>query len=125
MDMKKWFKEAKYGMMIHWGLYSMLGGEYKDRFSLEYAEWIQATLAIPNKEYGKLAEIFNPIYFNADEWVKFAKSVGMQYVVMTSKHHDGFALFHSKADKFNIVDATPFKRDAVAEMAEAYADRTQ
>ena len=119
MDMKKWFKEAKYGMMIHWGLYSMLGGEYKDRFSLEYAEWIQATLAIPNKEYGKLAEIFNPIYFNADEGVKFAKSVGMQYVVMTSKHHDGFALFHSKADKFNIVDATPFKRDAVGEMAEA------
>lgn len=119
MDMKKWFKQAKYGMMIHWGLYSMLGGEWKERYSESYAEWIQATLAIPNSEYGKLADIFNPIYFNAEEWVKFAKRCGMQYLVLTSKHHDGFAMFHSKADRYNIVDATPFKRDVVGEIAEA------
>ena len=119
MDMKKWFKEAKYGMMIHWGLYSVLGGEWKNHYSEAYAEWIQATLAIPNAEYAKLANVFNPIYFNAEDWVKFAKGCGMQYMVLTSKHHDGFAMFRSKVDPFNIFDATPFKRDVVAELAEA------
>ena len=119
MDMKKWFKEAKYGMMIHWGLYSVLGGEWKNHYSEAYAEWIQATLAIPNAEYAKLANVFNPIYFNAEDWVKFAKGCGMQYMVLTSKHHDGFAMFRSKVDPFNIFDATPFKQDVVAELAEA------
>ena len=119
MDMKKWFKEAKYGMMIHWGLYSVLGGEWKNHYSEAYAEWIQATLAIPNAEYAKLANVFNPIYFNAEDWVKFAKGCGMQYIVLTSKHHDGFAMFRSKVDPYNIFDATPFKRDVVAELAEA------
>ena len=119
MDMKKWFKEAKYGMMIHWGLYSVLGGEWKNHYSEAYAEWIQATLAIPNAEYAKLANVFNPIYFNAEDWVKFAKGCGMQYMVLTSKHHDGFAMFRSKVDPYNIFDATPFKRDVVAELAEA------
>ena len=117
--MKKWFKEAKYGMMIHWGLYSVLGGEWKNHYSEAYAEWIQATLAIPNAEYAKLANVFNPIYFNAEDWVKFAKGCGMQYMVLTSKHHDGFAMFRSKVDPYNIFDATPFKRDVVAELAEA------
>ena len=119
MDMKKWFKEAKYGMMIHWGLYSVLGGEWKNHYSEAYAEWIQATLAIPNAEYAKLANVFNPIYFNAEDWVKFAKGCGMQYMVLTSKHHDGFAMFRSKVDPYNIFDATPFKQDVVAELAEA------
>ena len=119
MDMKKWFKEAKYGMMIHWGLYSVLGGEWKNHYSEAYAEWIQATLAIPNAEYAKLANVFNPIYFNAEDWVKFAKGCGMQYIVLTSKHHDVFAMFRSKVDPYNIFDATPFKRDVVAELAEA------
>lgn len=119
MDMKKWFKEAQYGMMIHWGLYSVLGGEWKNHYSEAYAEWIQATLAIPNAEYAKLANVFNPIYFNAEDWVKFAKGCGMQYMVLTSKHHDGFAMFRSKVDPYNIFDATPFKRDVVAELAEA------
>lgn len=118
-DMRKWFKEAKYGMMVHWGLYSLLGGEWKDRYSADYAEWIQATLAIPNAEYGKLCKVFNPICFDADEWVRFAKQCGMQYIVLTSKHHDGFAMFHSKVDRYNIVDATPFGRDVTAELAEA------
>ena len=98
MDMKKWFKEAKYGMMIHWGLYSVLGREWKNHYSEAYAEWIQATLAIPNAEYAKLANVFNPIYFNAEDWVKFAKGCGIQYMVLTSKHHDGFAMFRSKVD---------------------------
>lgn len=119
MDNIKWFKEAKYGMMAHWGLYSLLGGEYKGRRVQDYAEWIQSYMPIPNDEYEQLAASFNPIYFNADEWIKLARSCGMKYFVMTSKHHDGFAMFHSKADRFNVVDATPFGRDVVGEIAEA------
>ena len=119
MDNIKWFKEAKYGMMAHWGLYSLLGGEYKGRRVQDYAEWIQSYMPIPNNEYEQLAASFNPIYFNADEWIKLARSCGMKYFVMTSKHHDGFAMFHSKADRFNVVDATPFGRDVVGEIAEA------
>ncbi len=119
MDNKKWFKQAQYGMMAHWGLYSILGGEYKGKRVESYSEWIQSLYAIPNAEYGKLAEAFNPIYFNAEEWIKTAKAAGMKYFVFTSKHHDGFAMYHSKVDKYNVVDATPFGRDVVGELAEA------
>lgn len=119
MDNIKWFKEAKYGMMAHWGLYSLLAGEYKGRRVQSYAEWIQCYMPIPNDEYEQLAASFNPIYFNADEWIKLARDSGMKYFVLTSKHHDGFALFRSKADRFNVVDATPFGRDVVGELAEA------
>ena len=119
MDNRKWFKEAKFGMMIHFGLYSLLGGEYKGR-SMEYiGEWAQSYFRIPNEEYHGLAKVFNPIYFNADEWVKTAKDAGMKYFVMTAKHHDGFALFKSKADSFNVSDSTPFGRDIIAEIAES------
>ena len=119
MDMRKWFKEAQYGMMAHWGLYSLLGGEWNGKKSSSYAEWIQANQRIPMAEYDKLARAFNPVYFNADQWIRLAKECGMKYFVMTSKHHDGFALFHSRADRFNVVDATPFGRDVVGELAEA------
>ena len=116
--MKTWFK-GKNGMMIHWGLYSLLGGEYRGAYSAHYAEWIQSYFRIPNAEYAKLATAFNPLYFNAEEWVLLAKECGMEYLVITSKHHDGFALFHSKVSRFNVVDATPFGRDVIAELAEA------
>lgn len=118
---KKWFREAQYGMMVHWGLYSLLAGEWKgQRMGQKYiGEWIQQYFRIPNAEYAKLAAAFNPIYFDAEEWVKVAQDAGMKYIVLTSKHHDGFALFHSKVSKFNVVDATPFKRDVVGELAEA------
>ncbi len=119
MSNREWFKNAEYGMMAHWGLYSILGGEYKGRRVLDYAEWIQSYMPIPNKEYEQYAKIFNPIYFNADEWIRLAKECGMKYFVFTSKHHDGFAMFKSEADKYNIVDATPFGRDVVAELGEA------
>ena len=119
MEQVKWFKEAKYGMMAHWGLYSMLAGEYRGRRVKTYAEWIQSYAAIPNAEYELLAKSFNPIYFNADEWIRLAKDSGMKYFVFTSKHHDGFAMYHSKVDKFNVVDGTPFGRDVVGELAEA------
>ena len=116
MEMYNWFKEAKYGMMIHWGLYSVLAGEYKGKPSSEYAEWIMSMFRIPIKEYERLAEAFNPIYFNAEEWAEFAKECGMKYIVITAKHHDGFAMFDS-ANPFNIKKATPFGRDVIAELA--------
>ena len=97
MKNHEWYKQAKYGMMVHWGLYSILGGE-----------WKQSYFGIKNEEYSQLASIFDPIYFNAEEWVVFAKNCGMKYIVITSKHHDGFALYHSKADPYNIADAAPF-----------------
>nr|MBQ4319040.1 alpha-L-fucosidase [Clostridia bacterium] len=119
MDNRTWFREAAYGMMAHFGLYSLLGGEYRGERVRTYAEWVQASCAIPNAEYEKLASVFNPIYFDADEWIKLAHDAGMKYFVFTAKHHDGFALYRSKADKFNVVDATPFGRDIVYELANA------
>ena len=119
MNNREWFKHSGYGMMAHWGLYSLLGGEYKGKRVPAYAEWVRSTMRIPRDEYVQLASVFNPIYFNADEWIKLAKDAGMKYFVFTSKHHEGFAMYHSKADSFNIVDATPFKRDVVGELAEA------
>ena len=119
MDNKQWFKEAQFGMMIHWGLYSLLAGEYRGKRTDKFGEWIQSKFQIPKKEYEKLAPAFNPIYFDAEEWVKLAKEAGMKYIVITSKHHDGFCLYKSDYDSFNVVDATPFRRDIIAELATA------
>lgn len=121
MDNRTWFKQARYGMMAHWGLYSLLGGEYRGRRVDGYAEWIQSFMPIPNAEYAQLAKCFDPVYFDADAWVSLARDAGMKYFVFTAKHHDGFAMFRSKADPFNVVDATPFKRDVVEELANACA----
>ena len=116
----KWFKEAKYGMIIHFGLYSLLGGEYGGKkITGKYAEWIQSNLAIPIKEYEKLTKAFNPVFFDADAIAAFAKECGMKYLSVTSKHHDGFALYHSKVDKYNVVDATPYGKDIVRELRDA------
>lgn len=116
---KKWFSEAKFGMMIHFGLYSLIGGEWKGQRMPFIAEWAQSYFRIPGSEYGQLAKIFNPILFNAEEWVLAAKAAGMNYMVVTSKHHEGFALFKSEWDNYNSVDGTPFGRDIIAELAEA------
>ena len=119
MNNKEWFKEAKFGMMIHFGLYALPAGEWKGRRMPYIGEWAQSYFRIPNAEYGELAKAFNPILFNAEEWVLTAKSAGMKYMVVTSKHHEGFCLFKSEWDKYNIVDGTPFGRDIIAELAEA------
>lgn len=119
MDSKTWFKEAKFGMIIHWGLYSLLGGEWKGQRIKTIGEWAMHRYQIPLSEYTQLANIFNPIYFNAEEWVKAAKSAGMEYMVVTGKHHEGFCLFKSEVDQYNSVDGTPFKRDIIGELAEA------
>ena len=85
-DNVTWFKHAKYGMMIHWGLYSLLAGEYRGESSSAYAEWIQSKFQIPNVEYGKLATAFNPLYFDADQIVALAKKCGMQYLEIGRAH---------------------------------------
>lgn len=119
MDAKKWFREAQFGMMIHWGLYSLLAGEYRGQRMTEIAEWAQSYFRIPKAEYEKLAKAFNPVYFDADEWVQLAKDAGMQYMVVTAKHHDGFCLFDSAYDDYNTVRGTPFGRDVITELADA------
>ncbi len=115
----EWWKEARFGLFIHWGLYAQPAGEWKGEQIPGISEWIMARAEIPVAEYEKLAATFNPVKYNADEWVRLAKEAGMKYIVITSKHHDGFAMFHSKASSYNIVDATPFDRDPLMELAEA------
>ena len=103
-----WFQDARFGMFIHWGLYSIIGKH----------EWVMHTDSISVAEYEKLVPQFNPTKFNADAWVLAAKAAGMKYIVITSKHHDGFALFDSRVSDFDVM-ATPFKRDIMKELSEA------
>jgi alpha-L-fucosidase len=117
----KWFREAKFGLFIHWGLYAIPAGEWKGQPIPGIGEWIMNRAKIPVKEYEQLAAQFNFVKFNAEEWVKLALDAGMKYIVITSKHHDGFAMYHSAVSKYNIVDATPFKRDPLKELAAACA----
>jgi alpha-L-fucosidase len=115
-----WFIDARFGMFIHWGLYSNPGGVWKGRrITHNYSEWLQASEHIPRTEYRELAKLFNPSDFSADEWIQEARNAGMRYFLITAKHHDGFALWPTKASSFNVVDATPFKRDILGELAEA------
>ncbi len=114
----QWWKDAKYGMFIHWGLYAVLGGEYNGEITPKIAEWIQHTLKIPLSEYRKLVDQFNPENFDADAWATVAKEAGMKYVVLTSKHHDGFALFDSKVSDYDIM-STPYSKDIVKKLKEA------
>ena len=113
----KWWREARFGMFIHWGLYAIPAGVWKGKEIPGIGEWIQKRAAIPVAEYEKLVGKFNPVKFNAKEWVRIAKDAGMKYLTITSKHHDGFALFKSQASPYNIVDATPYGRDVIAELA--------
>ncbi len=110
---------ARFGLMIHWGLYSIPGGEWKGRKTDYVAEWIMSRFRIPIAEYEKLALDFKPDRFDADAWCRLAKNAGMGYLIFTAKHHDGFAMFQSDCDPYNIVDATPFGRDPIAELADA------
>lgn len=119
MTNRKWFKQAQFGMMVHWGLYALPAGEWKGERMPFIGEWAQSYFRIPSAEYGRLAAAFNPILFDADAWVRLALDAGMRYLVVTSKHHDGFAMYHSRVDPYNVVDATPFKRDVIGELAEA------
>jgi alpha-L-fucosidase len=105
---RRWFQEAKFGLFIHWGVYSVLAD----------GEWVMQVKKIPVNEYEKLPARFNPSEFNAAEWVALAKAAGMKYITITSKHHDGFAMFDSKVSDWNIVARTPYKKDPLKRLAE-------
>jgi alpha-L-fucosidase len=115
----EWLRDTKFGLFIHWSLYSIPAGVWKGNEIPGIGEWIMNHSRIPIKEYEKHADKFNPVKFHADKWVKMAKDAGMKYVVITAKHHDGFAMYHSKVSSNNIFDATPFKRDPMKELADA------
>jgi len=112
---RRWFTDARFGVFLHWGLYSELGGG-GDR---GVAEWIMENRKIPAARYERLAEFFNPVRFDADAWVSAVKAAGARYIVITAKHHDGFAMFGSRTSPYNVVAATPFRRDPMAELAVA------
>jgi alpha-L-fucosidase len=114
-----WWREAKFGMFIHWGLYAVPAGTWQGKSVHGIGEWIMHNGKISVADYKSLAPQFNPDKFDADAWVSVAKAAGMKYIVITAKHHDGFAMFKSDANSFNIVDATPFKRDPLKELATA------
>ena len=115
-----WWREARFGMFIHWGVYSGLGNEFQGKKGSGYAEHIQRVLKIPIPVYRKeVAGAFNPTNFNADEWVSLAKQAGMGYIVITAKHHDGFAMWPTKVNDYNIMDATPWKHDPMKDLKAA------
>ncbi|MBU0640333.1 MAG: alpha-L-fucosidase [Planctomycetes bacterium] len=111
-----WWREARFGLFIHWGLYAIPAGEWNG--NTDHAEWIRHTARIPIEEYDGFVAQFNPVDFDADEWAQLAKQAGMKYVVITSKHHDGFCLFDSEHTDYDVM-ATPFKRDIMRELADA------
>ena len=112
-----WWRDARFGMFIHWGLYAVPAGEYKGQRSKEIGEWIMSWANVPRADYEHFADQFNPVKFDAAAWVATAKNAGMKYIVITSKHHDGFAMYDSAVSDYDIVDRTPFKKDPIAELA--------
>ena len=112
-----WFNQARFGMFIHWGVYSVPAGTWGDNHN--YAEWIMLQAKIPNAEYERLTKRFDPAQFDADAWVSVAKQAGMKYVVITAKHHDGFCMYDSALTDYDIVDATPYGKDPMKELARA------
>ena len=115
LEAREWFQDAKFGIFIHWGIYSELGGAGEQGI----AEWVMERKEIPIDKYERLTRFFNPVEFDAEEWVLAFKSAGANYVTITSKHHDGFAMYDSDASDYDIVDRTPFGRDVIAELKKA------
>jgi len=115
----KWFEEAKFGLFIHWGLFSIPASMWNGVPASRTSEYIMMQKKIPVGIYEKLAGHFNPFQFDAERWVQMAEDAGMKYIVFVSKHHDGFAMYQSKVSPYNVVDATPWKRDPLKELAEA------
>jgi alpha-L-fucosidase len=114
-----WWRDARFGMFIHWGVYSVPAGTWDGRQIGGIGEWIMNRGKIPVADYQRMAKQFNPVKYDADAWVRMAKDAGMKYIVITSKHHDGFALFETKASKWNVVDATVYGKDLLKPLAEA------
>jgi len=116
-----WWREAKFGLFIHWGVYAVPAGKYGDVDT--YGEWIMWNTKMSPTEYRGYAKKFNPVKYNPEQWVKIAKDAGMRYIVITSKHHDGFALFPSKASSWNVVDATAYGKDLLGPLVKAAHDQ--
>jgi len=115
-----WFVHDRFGMFVHWGLYSIPAGVWNGRRNRHpYSEWLQASEHVPRTEYRKLAAQFNPVAFDADAWMSEVRNAGMKYFLITAKHHDGFALWPSRVSAYNVRDATPFRRDILGELAQA------
>lgn len=115
----QWFRTAKFGLFIHWGLYAKLGGKWKDSSYYGSGEWIMNRARIPSETYARIADHFNPTAFNADEWTSLAKEAGIRYLVITAKHHEGFSMYDSKVSDFNIVRASPYGKDPLKALADA------
>lgn len=115
----EWFHDAKFGMFIHWGPYAVIAGEWKGKQNANFGEWAMLQFNISGPDYEQVARGFNPVKFDAEQWVKIARDAGMRYIVITSKHHDGFCMWGTKQTNYNIVDFTPFKRDVLKELADA------
>ncbi len=105
---REWFQDARFGLFIHWGIYSQLA----------HGEWVMQNQKMSLENYEQLAPLFNPTKFNAQEWVSLAKAAGMRYITITTKHHDGFAIFHTKQNRWNIVDGTPYGQDVIKQLAD-------
>lgn len=118
LEARRWFQDAKFGLFIHWGVYAVPGGEWKGQTIPGLSEWIMNDAKIPVVEYEPLAEQFNPTEFDPAEWVRLAKVAGMRYITITSKHHDGFAMWDSKMSDWDIVDRSPYKRDVLKMLAD-------
>ncbi|CAH8281498.1 alpha-L-fucosidase [Mariniflexile fucanivorans] len=114
-----WWRDAKFGMFIHWGAYSIIGGERGTKIAGGGAEWAMDKLDYTIEDYEKFPKMFNPQLFDADAWVTMAKNAGMKYIVITSKHHEGFGLWDSKVSKYDVMDTSPFKRDIIKELSDA------
>jgi alpha-L-fucosidase len=113
-----WWRDARFGMFIHWGLYAVPAGEYNGTRSKEIGEWIMSWANIPRAQYEQFAPKFNPVKFDAAKIVRTAKDAGMKYIVITSKHHDGFAMYKSAVSRYSIVDASPFRKDPMRALAD-------
>jgi alpha-L-fucosidase len=115
----EWWREARFGMFIHWGVYAVPAGVYEGRPVNRASEWIMNRAKIPVATYQQYAKQFNPVKYDPDAWVRMAKDAGMKYIVITAKHHDGFALFKTSASKWNVVDATPYGKDLLKPLVDA------
>src|SRR4051794_5778795 len=118
-DRDQWFRDAKFGLFMHWGLYSQLGNEWKGKSYYGSGEWLMNRAKIPAAEYEGAAREFNPTNFNAVDWARFVHDAGARYLVITAKHHEGFAMYGSKVSPFNIVDATPYAKDPMTALSAA------
>src|SRR6056297_368679 len=114
-----WWRDARFGMFIHWGVYAVPAGTYQGEQISGIGEWIMLRAQIPVDKYRAYAKEFNPVKYNPEDWAKLAKKAGMRYMVITSKHHDGFALFPSAVTDWDVEDATPYGKDLIGPLAKA------